>query len=300
MLEHLQDHHRPAQCTRCWELLNDRVALESHMDKLEPRCIDQSSSIHLREGIDENSWELVARALRTPKPKRDHKTDKEKWLEMWAILFPAKLYPLLPVPKHPFYIDPETNLPTSSYETERRLMLVEAILDERAKISNLCKSQDEYHSIWEEISQAIRRADAILINSSKQGPHVMPSQLPYDQYSDYAATASATAPELGGNQGPPSPMPGTRPIGYAPIQPLNSNIQEHSPLIDGTLAQNSPGESASMQHFPYGHNRHSATTTATAPTTTAGNGVVPEGHSYTDEEIAAILRTQFWVPGNDA
>jgi len=59
----------------------------------------------LREGIDENKWDMVEKALRTPKLKRQgafiRKSDFEKWLDVWKILFPADLYPDLPEPQHP-------------------------------------------------------------------------------------------------------------------------------------------------------------------------------------------------------
>jgi hypothetical protein len=103
--DHLRDHHRPAQCTRCWDILDDEVALDFHKDRLEPRCPDLSSVFELREGIDKNKWDPVEKALRTPKLKKQNnmnrKSDFEKWMDVWEILFPANLYPNLPRPEHP-------------------------------------------------------------------------------------------------------------------------------------------------------------------------------------------------------
>ncbi len=82
----------------------------------------------------------------------------------------------------PDYVDPGRvpSFFTSSAETERRLVIVKAIWDEKAKIATSDDSQQEYRPGLEEVQQIIREADAIIISSShqtllaSQPPHLEP------------------------------------------------------------------------------------------------------------------------------
>lgn len=112
--DHLQDTHRPAQCQRCWEILDSAEELSDHMLKMEPRCDDRSEFKEQKEGIDDLSWPNVVEALRTTKSangdRGPKKNDKEKWLDMWKIVFPPNLYPEDRVPTHPCKLHPVLRL----------------------------------------------------------------------------------------------------------------------------------------------------------------------------------------------
>lgn len=96
----MKNIHRPVQCLRCWEIVDNLAELSFHTDKMEPRCPDRSDSGTKKEGIDNMTWPKVQAILSTPRrSKTNHdpvKSDKDKWMAMWEYIFPH-----IPKPDHP-------------------------------------------------------------------------------------------------------------------------------------------------------------------------------------------------------
>jgi hypothetical protein len=103
--EHLRDHHLLAQCSRCWKIFDSQNEFDSHREGQGPECPDLSSMFWKREGVDPEKWGMIDEAFRTPKLKKQgnitRKSDFEKWMDVWNILFPKEVYPSLPRPTHP-------------------------------------------------------------------------------------------------------------------------------------------------------------------------------------------------------
>jgi hypothetical protein len=131
------------------------------------------------------------------------------------------------------YVDPES-IPkffTSSAETEKRLVIVKAIWDEKAKIAASGNSYQEYRPCLEEVQQIIRDADAIIFRSSH--PTLLASQPSQSSQSSQ----------------PSQPLQPSQPPPLEPLSVLlpNSDIEGKSTDIEGTVAQFPPLQDASTQ-----------------------------------------------------
>jgi hypothetical protein len=57
--------------------------LEDHQSS--GSCRDMPES--LKEGIDDDQWKNIAKLLKVERGTKKKKSDHEKWLEMWDIIF---------------------------------------------------------------------------------------------------------------------------------------------------------------------------------------------------------------------
>jgi hypothetical protein len=194
------------------------------------------------------------------------------------------------------YVDPES-IPkffTSSAETEKRLVIVKAIWDEKAKIAASGDSYQEYRPCLEEVQQIIRDADAIIFSSSH--PTLLasqPSQPPpleplfsYDEADGGNERSNDNAPlQLPIANSQTSSRPISEPLIYAPSVLLpNSDIEGKSTDIEGTVAQ-LPHQDASTQSTMLAQDSDPAGA-ASIPL----DGWLKDCAFYTDDETDELFR----------